>query len=102
MANYKVGDTVVCIDAKTLHENVVAHPTSIIIRGQKYIVHGFSGPCVTLEGQRYDGRRMRGICGSCRIIEYLDYWHYQQWRFIKLDGLLNDEGIELARELETQ
>ncbi len=88
MANYKVGDEVVCIDAKRLFSGTVQE----LVLGQKYVVLGIrNGPCCNkLEidvGIKPMARKVRCVCG---VISPADGYKYA-WRFIKLDGLKDEE-----------
>lgn len=82
--NYKVGDTVVCIDAQTIYR-----PTALV-RGAEYLVTFLAPRCVAVEGvhpvrpEGWEARNIRcPICGSAG----LGLAHFLPSRFIKLDGL---------------
>ncbi len=79
--NYGVGDTVVCVDAKSA---VGLTPVKSLRLGATYTIAGFGG-CggVALVGINPDG-----FCSNC---EGSDHTHYRAWRFIKLDGLKDEE-----------
>jgi hypothetical protein len=80
--NYKVGDTVVCIDSLV--------PSycweSGLIVGKKYAVRAIHGPkCIELIGETEDDSGKPSLCVDCGILNLCA--HFESFRFIKLDGL---------------
>lgn len=82
--NYKVGDTVVCIDSMSV--GVRACPLS---SGKKYRVIAIHGPsCVEVD--QFDEFVYPWDCDFCgKTIRSGPHWY--GWRFIKLDGLHEEE-----------
>jgi hypothetical protein len=82
--NYKVGDTVVCIDSLGTRDN-------LLVVGKQYTVAYIKHLCVGVEGI-FDPY---GIIFCHRCGQYGDsISHFHTWRFIKLDGLKQDQTTE--------
>lgn len=83
--NYKAGDTVICIDAKT-----ILYPTNLVA-GQKYVVHFTDGrDCTSVEGVRPVDRPASGWCHACGEHTH-GLGHFFPSRFIKLDDLHEEQ-----------
>lgn len=86
MANYKVGDEVVCIVTGPVWRD-------FLIPGKKYVVTDISGLCVELEGFTNGRLDYMERCSACgKDTNY--HWHPKTWQFIKLDGLTEDQTTE--------
>lgn len=87
MANYKVGDEVVCVDSQTiLYETV-------LIAGATYKVVFLAERCVALDGvYPYRSLGENNTCCACLTITKLA--HFFPSRFLKLDGLTEDQTTE--------
>lgn len=81
--NYVPGDKVVCIDSMPACGGMKP-PLKL---GNTYIVESIPGPqCVNVVGL-YTELTSCGCCGA------LDRgWHFWPWRFIKLDGVVQEQG----------
>jgi len=89
MANFKVGDEVVCISAMS-----VTNPNHISLvglkAGVKYRVSWMNSQCVEVAGHPYPHYPNSLKCRRCGEVSN-GGWHHVHWRFIKLDGLKEDE-----------
>lgn len=89
--NYGVGDTVVCIDAMPKNEG----RQTALVAGARYLVRGMrNNPCCgfsTIDVGVFASTRVR--CGGCDALRYADGYR-AAWRFIKLDGLKEDQTVE--------
>jgi len=79
--NYKVGDTVVCIDAMPV--NAPNELPTGLVRGQLYTIAAINVCCVSRVGL-VEADSLGRRCARCKAS--IDGSYYS-WRFIKLDGL---------------
>lgn len=93
--NYKVGDTVICIDA--ISDDAMAG--ELLRAGTKYVMAEIVGSCVGLVGVTIDFSAFKiSPCGYCNTNSG-PWWHFRGRRFIKLDGLdVRAERIEMAQD----
>jgi hypothetical protein len=90
--NYKVGDTVVCIDAAPLVNNKLG---TELQAGKKYRVLGFeeSPCCGALLVKVKENKKAALLLCPCGKTHALSDYNFA-WRFIKLDGLKQDQTTE--------
>lgn len=88
MANFKVGDEVVCVDAIFTIPDPLWGP---LIRGGKYRVLWMNDLCVSVQ-KAHIPIDLR--CERCGVNN--GYVHDDPWRFIKLDGL-QDETLSTEK-----
>lgn len=81
--NYKVGDTVVCIDATDLPGTIGISMHTFLCVGQEYVVDGFH-ECQGVTQTIVKGVFRENEC-TCGFKD--NRARGRSWRFIKLDGL---------------
>ena len=92
MANFKVGDEVVCVDAVRVHPVPNNKPFGLTL-GAKYKVLAILGPSCAVVN---DGDTNVGTCEICGVFD--GHSHRYHWRFIKLDGLKEESEERNALE----
>ena len=92
MPNFKVGDEVVCIDAIL----PAGHYSFAGIKaGERYVVAMLTDKCVGIREAP-----INFFAAPCRWCHQRgEYWHIEQWRFIKLDGLSEPENESVGTSL---
>lgn len=88
--NYKVGDTVVCIDSKPPTGLRLVEGMENVVCGEKYIVAEMTDKCTGVREIQLPNWAKPAIgwyCSLCGASHCAGYQHFESWRFIKLDGL---------------
>ena len=92
MANYKVGDEIVCIISSPVGE-ILMHGTGLKTGGRYRALEIRRNACCGAETVRVDvpikGKFAQCICGNR---QYPSHSFRGAWRFIKLDGFSTDES----------
>jgi hypothetical protein len=111
MANFKVGDEVVLLSTipnipnRSGGQNNHKRYAQYVKAGDRFTVHAMNSFCTAVRELPASVEITRP-CMTCGTLDFNTYWHINNWRLVKLDGLNEpleevvgtDKTVTLAQE----